>query len=247
VNASKKSGRGYTTRISALRGGVASPPASSQPRRDAARAEPAPDDFELDPPMSAPASQEMRKSSSVEVRTPPGARGRPSFVAVSSFVSASCGPMQRTDLARWIDESTPSAGVLAAHDGRLRRSVQEPGAGATALHGAGRDEPFGEIVALARDRVLEAARGLVAQPARDGFLVAALVTGRVRRDSSRGGYTAIPRPGDALSDIVLALLAADVLAHRGDYEANLCVCDVCGAMSLDGGDDRQRCDAHATR
>ena len=84
-------------------------------------------------------------------------------------------------------------------------------------------------MAMTRWRVIVTLRGLLASPADDRFLQAAIFAGRVRRPQSE--WLAEPRDTDALSDIVLSLFAIDVLSHREFHEQNLCVCDVCGRIS----------------
>ena len=103
------------------------------------------------------------------------------------------------------------------------------------------------IVQEARALVVITLRSFVGPESDDRFLSAAIFRGRVRRDS-RGMMAAwVPRPGveDHLSDVVLSLFAADILANRESYERSLGVCRACGRVGFDPtGMERPRCPAH---
>jgi hypothetical protein len=85
------------------------------------------------------------------------------------------------------------------------------------------------LLAMARWQVILTLRGLLATPADDRFLHAAIFSRRVQREG--GAWHAAAGDTDALSDVVLSLFAVDVLACREFHEQNLCVCDVCGRVS----------------
>ena len=71
---------------------------------------------------------------------------------------------------------------------------------------------------------------------RGAFVNAAIYAGRVARlrpqNESRAAWVVQLTEDVALSDQVLSLFAADALEHPSDYEMELSVCDVCGAVSL---------------
>lgn len=92
-----------------------------------------------------------------------------------------------------------------------------------------RPDDLPKLLAMSRWRVVVTLRGLLASPADDRFLHAAIFSERVRRE--RSNWLVRTRDTDLLCDVVLALFAADVLSHREFHERNLCVCDVCGRLS----------------
>jgi len=113
---------------------------------------------------------------------------------------------------------------------------------------------FGLVLGVARARVLGALRGLLTTPPNDGFVHAALYTGRVVRvapadesDSATKGWTVRLTPTLSLSEQVLALFAADMLENRADYYDALTVCDLCDLVAFDAADldvPRTRCVDH---
>jgi hypothetical protein len=98
-----------------------------------------------------------------------------------------------------------------------------------------------ELIRRARGRVHAALRGLIAPVADDRFLNAAIHAGRVRRDVVGGRSVWVPSPQamDFLSDIVLSLLAADILLDREFYRAHLCFCELCEKVALKEAPDAQ--------
>ena len=91
--------------------------------------------------------------------------------------------------------------------------------------------------------------GCARAPRDDRFLAGSIATGKVVRSSGNRGSSWQPSPtvADRLSDIVLSLFVADILAHREEYETNLCVCDLCARVSLTpGAEIRTRCPQHRT-
>ncbi len=100
------------------------------------------------------------------------------------------------------------------------------------------------IVRAARLRVSLSVQGLIATPPDDRFLTSAIFAGRVDRAVR---WTPKLKGTERLSDIVLALLGADVLTHRDEYDAALCVCAICGHIALSrNAENRTRCAQHAT-
>jgi hypothetical protein len=153
---------------------------------------------------------------------------RAELAATNAFIERTANAMDRTSLAEWIGAQLVEPGWMPAPT-----SIYEHGVGAVLLDGRKtRGTETGPLVAIARERVVAAARGLLARPPRDGFVVASLVRGRVRRVSQDGSYAPSPSTADALSDIVLSLLACDVLRFREQYDASLRVCDRCDLISF---------------
>lgn len=122
----------------------------------------------------------------------------------------------RTSPPAWVTES--AVGMLALVPGAKLSGDK-----------IARPDDLPKLLAMARWKVIVTLRGLLASPADDRFLQAAIFADRVRR--VKGTWTARPRDIDVLSDVVLSLFAVDVLSHRAFHEQNLCVCDVCGRIS----------------
>lgn len=173
---------------------------------------------------------------------------RPALCAGLTFMDVTRGDaMSGADLYRWLRVNIVDPGL-----GEMPAWIHEAGMGNVALGALGALHPDHEgrvarIASTARVRVAITLAGLVASPPDDRFLAAAIYAGRVlRAPSDRGpAWRAAPRPGDRLSDIVLACFIADILEHREEYDAHLCVCEVCSAVSF--SDDpalRTRCERH---
>jgi hypothetical protein len=172
---------------------------------------------------------------------------RPALAASLAFLDAAHDDALRArELTAWFTAHLVKPGIMA-----MPATVQEPGVGVVSL----RDLPSGawapafegrlrEIVRAARLRISLALQGLLATPPDDRFLSAAIFAGRV----DRGAHWRLRLNGtERLSDIVLAVLAADVLAHREEYEATLCVCAICGRISFSrGAGARTRCANHVS-
>lgn len=92
-----------------------------------------------------------------------------------------------------------------------------------------RPQDLSKLLAMARWKVVVTLRGLISGD--DRFLKGAIFAGRVRRDAKASAWLARPAETDVLSDIILSLFVADVLAYREFHDNNLCVCDVCGRIS----------------
>jgi hypothetical protein len=90
-------------------------------------------------------------------------------------------------------------------------------------------QDLSKLLAMARWQVVVTLRGLLSGD--DRFLKGAIFAGRVRRDAKASAWLARPREAEPLSDIVISLFAADILAYREFHDQALCVCDVCGRVS----------------
>jgi len=136
------------------------------------------------------------------------------------------------DLAAWLDEHVVATGCMTrlpvVFELPAATVALRPGIGAAARAAA--DLPH--IIALSRTRVVEALRGLIASPSDDRFLHTSIFLGRVRREQGR--WVARPERSAPLSGIVLSLFAVAILSERSLYDRELCVCDACGRVTLDG-------------
>lgn len=113
-------------------------------------------------------------------------------------------------------------------------SITEPQAGQVSIAMAsGGEQELQRLLAVARDRVVATLRGFIALTEDDRFLQAAIFAERVKRARREGAatWTAQLKATDALSDIVLALFAIDILMFRDSYRS-LAVCEVCGRTSF---------------
>jgi hypothetical protein len=175
---------------------------------------------------------------------------RPLLAAGLGFLEvARAEPARVADLAGWMRRWVVAPGLMP-----MPGNVFEPGTGIVPL-GTGTSGPFAAALDLRVSRLLTVSRvrvavslgGLLASPSDDRFLSAAIFTGRVERASGDRGaaWRAAPKVTDRLSDIVLGLFAADVLSNREEYDACLCVCDLCGRVALQPGRlSRTRCEQH---
>jgi len=171
---------------------------------------------------------------------------RPSLSAGLCFMeSARTDSLRLRELIAWMDRHLVEPGHMPAP-----ASVQEAGVGSVSLAAPPGDVWPGmlearaaRIVATARVRVAMTLSGLIAQPADDRFLSAAIFCGRVQREAA--AWQPNLRGDERLSDVVLSLFAADVLTQREDYDAKLCVCDACGRVwfAVDAA-TRTRCGQH---
>jgi hypothetical protein len=171
---------------------------------------------------------------------------RPALAGGLAFLDVE-QPFGAGELVVWFDDFLVKPGLMP-----MPLTVYEHGAGGVPI----RERPaiswswafeaqLGGIIAAARVRVSRTLGGLVASPADDRFLVAAIYAHRVER---RVGAWAVSLKGsERLSDMVLSLLAADILAHREEYDATLCVCAMCGRFWLARtASTRTRCPKHAS-
>jgi hypothetical protein len=141
------------------------------------------------------------------------------------------------DVIAWFDDAFVAPGYMDPPT-----IVGDPAFGTAPLHPMIRpkatrparvdDVPL--IAARARTRVVEALRGFIARPCDDRFIQAAIFAERVQRRlrDRTAIWAPTPKDIDALANIALSLFVADILTHREFYEANLCVCEVCGCVSF---------------
>jgi hypothetical protein len=174
---------------------------------------------------------------------------RLALLAGLTFVEGAVAGWGRADVVDWFRTHADALGRKAPP-----RLVIDPTVGAVPLQPGvrlagdrvGRLDDLPKVLAMARWRVIVTIRGLLAQPCDDRFLHAAIFARRVER--VRGAWQAGPGDADLLSDVVLSLFVADVLGHRGFYEQNLCVCDVCGRISWNpGATTRAGCGDHVPK
>lgn len=115
-------------------------------------------------------------------------------------------------------------------------TIGEKGIGLVPLKGSWspmRAEKFQAIAEAARQTIVKTMRGLLQKPQNDGFVTKAIYQGRVQRsERDKGKWTPVVGAGDALSDVLLALFVADILAYRDSYDARLSVCDECGRITF---------------
>jgi hypothetical protein len=183
---------------------------------------------------------------------------REALLAGLSFTDPAASSWEPSDLLAWFQTyaqalggRVPPASVSDAVLGVFPLSSASPvaaphGAATRGGHG-GEGAIFPKLLAMARRRIAFTLRGLLAKPADDRFLQAAIFAGRVQRE--RRGKSSVwavcLNDGDHLSDIVLSLFVADVLSHREFYEQHLCVCDVCALISFDPAETtRSGCATH---
>ena len=170
---------------------------------------------------------------------------RPALAGALAFIE---GAQDRTldarGLTAWLTTYLVKPGTIT-----MPGTVQEPGVAVVSL----REMPTGAwapafedrlrtIVGAARVRISVSLQGLLATPPDDRFLTTAIFAGRVDR---LAGWRPKLKGTERLSDMVLAILAADILAHREEYDASLCVCAICGRVSLRRhAPVRTRCEQH---
>jgi len=175
----------------------------------------------------------------------PGQAAAPGVQAVIEFLEGPTSEWTLRDLGAWLQEHLVSPRLM-----KRPQVLREPDATPLRMDPRMESEASLEsLVAQARTRVLSAVRGLVAPQADDRFLNAAIYGGRVRRGAVNGkpAWVACPREIDFLSDMVLSLLAADVLVDRDYYHAHLGLCDACGRVTFrEGTDPRPLCSEHRT-
>jgi hypothetical protein len=170
---------------------------------------------------------------------------RPALACAIAFLDAvQQDALDAPALNAWFDTHLVKPGVLAHPP-----TVQEPGVGVVSLRdlpastwAASYDDRLRAIVRAARLRVSLSLQGLLATPPDDRFLTSAIFAARVVREVH---WRAKLKGTERLSDIVLAVLAADILTHRDEYDAALCVCTICGQVSLSRNAKlRNRCAVH---
>jgi len=173
---------------------------------------------------------------------PPGQVGG-DLLAVLDFLEGSAAEWTIGDLSAWLQEHLVAPGLM-----KRPLILREPGTSPVTLDTrVDIDAHLGQLLGRARARVLTAIRGLIAALPDDRFLHAAIYGGRVRRASVEGkaAWVASPREIDFLSDMVLSLLAAAVLADREYYRAHLGLCELCGRVTFkEPSDPRPNCAEH---
>lgn len=177
-----------------------------------------------------------------------GLENRLALAAGLTFLEASATPgWGLRGLRDWFGEHLVEPGHM-----RPPIVVTEPSAGSVTLHGSGAEALTAQsnlprVLAAARIRIISSLRGLIASPADDRFLAAAIFAGRVRRNRGRNEshWVAQPEPTAPLSGVVLSLFAVDVLSYRDEYDKHLCVCDVCNRITFqEGALRRKSCPDH---
>jgi len=142
-------------------------------------------------------------------------------------------------LVTWTDQCLIRPGRLMTQSPFPRLTIREPGVGELSY---GKPDTHAdparflpqarcsELIRVARAKVLGVVAGLIRNPPDDRFVQGALYDGRVARvrgpDGNRG-WDVMLTEQHALSDQVLALLAADLLCHRSEYEQDLVLCSTC--------------------
>ena len=161
-----------------------------------------------------------------------GGSERTTLLAGLTFVEASTSGWTARDLLLWLGSCAALFGwpgaPVSVTDAAIGTIALHPGARATGDRIA-RLEDLPKLLTMARWKAVMTLRGLLSGD--DGFLKGAIFKGRVRRDAKASSWLSRPRETDLLSDIVLSLFVADILAYREFHEDNLCVCDVCGRIS----------------
>lgn len=167
---------------------------------------------------------------------------RHDLVAAIAFLES---PVERlSELLAWFDLHVVARGI-----GPRPSGIAEAPVGVVALDGDGTGD--GGLLALAVDaaktRVRDHLRALVRAPGDDRFVTKALFRGWVTRVATPEGpaWRASPPASAMLSEVVLSFFAADILAHRDDYDRALSICDECGRVSfVRDAADRHLCFEH---
>jgi hypothetical protein len=179
---------------------------------------------------------------------------RPLLFGAVAFVEGVAGGWGCWELTGWFEDHL----VAAGHTNQSPSVVLEQGFGVIVIDprasGKGRPasvEQLPPLLVAARKRVVETLRAFLPSRSDDRFLHAAIYSERVERksaDDQRPAWAPRVRESDRLSDVVLALFAADILMHREFHEHALCVCEVCGRVSFDpGATSRFGCRLHNVR
>lgn len=149
-----------------------------------------------------------------------------------------------SDLIAWADEHLIRPERLSVRGSDRLRYVAERDFGIVAIEGA-REPPAGKLRSMtashvphlldvARQHVIEALRASIELGDRP-FVHAALLASRVvrmREPSGASIWRVKVGEETPLSEMVLALFAADALEHPEDYDQDLSVCEECGAVTL---------------
>lgn len=184
----------------------------------------------------------FRSRSRPNFPAPPGQPSASGVQAVIQFLEGAASEWTVRDLGEWLQEHLIGPGLM-----KRPAILREPEATPLRLDPRMEADTLETLLSQARARVIAAVRGLIAPVADDRFLHAAIYGGRVRRASvnGRAAWVASPREIDFLGDMVLSLLAADILADRDYYRAHLGLCDMCGRVTFrEGADARPVCSEH---
>ena len=194
-----------------------------------------------------PAQQIRRLSSSSGVQRGP-------LLGGLAFLDGSGAGWGCWELAGWLEDHLVGPGRLPrlpsqVHEAELGSIAIDPRWSEVRRSGGLGIEHLPRLLEAARTRILETLGRFLPPTGDDGFLHAAIFGRRVVRAPTSAGSTWVPtvRESDGLSDIVLALFAADVLAHREFHDANLCVCRTCGTVTFEPPareDHRATCAEH---
>ena len=172
-----------------------------------------------------------------------------------AFTEGVRGGWIASDLQAWITDHLLETKRLVPRPGQALR-VFEPGVGSMTLGdpagGSTRRSvhagaPVTALLTAVRERVLKTLSASV-ESGQTSYVHAALYTGRVSRErgaNGRSSWYVFLADDMPLSDQVLALFAADALMNPAEYETDLCVCDVCGAVSFQAhSGSRRGCAIH---
>lgn len=175
-----------------------------------------------------------------------GGSERTPLLAGLTFVEVAISGWTARDLLLWLGSSAEifgwSGAPASVTDGAIGTIALHPGSRVTADRVADLED-LPKLLAMARWKAVTTLRGLLSGD--DRFLKGAIFKGHVRRDAKASSWLSRPRETDLLSDIVLSLFVADILAYREFHEDNLCVCDVCGRISYNPrGTTRGGCAEH---
>ncbi|AUX45588.1 hypothetical protein SOCE26_070820 [Sorangium cellulosum] len=155
---------------------------------------------------------------------------RRALLAALTFIDKP--PRSTPALAAWFDKHLVATGRMPRPTHVTEGFSQPVALDPSASPGADEAE-LGELVDAARLRVLTSLRAFMPPASDDRFLSAAIAGGRVRCAGDPGVWEPSPRVEDPLSDIVLSLLAADILNFREFHDAYLCVCKTCLRIDFD--------------
>jgi hypothetical protein len=136
-------------------------------------------------------------------------------------------------------------GDLLKWGGLEWRTLREPGQAPLELAGEPDRAALSCLLADGRARVVDTLRDWLATPGDDAFLQELVARGFVQRTAER--WVARVPSDRYLSELVLALLGADMLGRRAVYEARLSICDACDRVGfVPTAPTRHGCAQHPT-
>jgi len=192
---------------------------------------------DMGPPSTLPAGPAQPTVANAISTLVSGADGdRTALIGALAFMErAASDQMQIADLVCWFDEYLVRPGHMERPSYAVEYAETRVFIGPTdaSLTQIAREHRLAHIVRAARKRVLATLSALLTKQD-DRFLYFLTGSGRVwpYRMAPKRMWGVSPRPDDALSDIVLSLFAADILANRRLYEERLSVCEACGRISF---------------